>query len=167
MGASVGGLIPSGDVEQIYVTRGVDIEKRSGGTKGVNIEPLRYHSGAELVTRGGKTLEPLGLQAVLDSASGVTGISERLLERLRRQFGGVDVSPLKFGPCQVSVADGRALTPRYQTTDDLQVTLQAPHGRISFRAFHQRRLSISGYCRLVNCLPPPALLFALMRLLVR
>ena len=31
------------------------------------------------------------------------------------------------------MADGRALKPQYQTTDDLQVTLQAPHGRISFR----------------------------------
>ena len=92
-----------------------------------------HHCGAELVARGGKTLEPLGLQAVLDSASGVTGISERLLERLRRHFGGVDVSSLTSGPCQVSVADGLALMARYQTTDDLQVTLQDPHGRISFR----------------------------------
>ena len=113
--------------------RGVDIEKRNGGVKGVDIEPLKYHCGAELVARGGKILEPLGLQAVLDSASGVTGISQRTLERLRRDFGGVDVSPLTSGPCQVSVADGRALKARYQTTDNLQVTLQAPHGRISFR----------------------------------
>ena len=133
MRANVGGLIPSGDVEGICVTRGVDIEERSDGAKGVDIEPLMYHCGAELVTRGGKTLKPLGLQAVLDSASGVTGISERLLDRLRKHFGGVDVSPLMSGPCQVSVADGRALTARYQTTDDLQVTLQVPHGRISFR----------------------------------
>ena len=134
VGASVGSLIPSGEVEQIGVTRGVDIEERSGGVKGVDIEPLKYHCGAKLVARGGKTtMEPLRLQAVLDSASGVTGISERLLERLRKHFGGVDVSPLKSGPCQVSVADGRALKARYQTTDDLQVTLQAPHGRISFR----------------------------------
>ena len=79
-------------------------------------------------------MEPLGLQAVLDSASGVTGISERLLERLRRHFGGVDVSPLKSGPCQVPVADGRALTARYHITDDLKVTLQSLHGRISFQA---------------------------------
>ena len=100
----------------------------------MDIELLKYHCGAELVARGGKTMEPLGLQAVLDSASGVTGISERLLERLRKHFGGVDVSPLKYGPCQVSVAGGRALKAWYQTTDDLQVTLQAPHGRISFRA---------------------------------
>ena len=75
----------------------------------------------------------LGLQAVLDSASGVTGISEHLLERLRKHFGGVDVLPLKSGLCQVSVADGRALKAWYQTTDGMQVTLQAPHGRISFR----------------------------------
>ena len=33
----------------------------------------------------------------------------------------------------ITVADGRALTARYQTTDDLQMKLQAPHGRISFR----------------------------------
>ena len=77
-------------------------------------------------------MEPLGLQAVLGSASGVTGISERLLERLRKYFGGVDVSRLKSGPCQVSVADGNVLKARHQTTDDLQVTLQPPHGRISF-----------------------------------
>ena len=31
------------------------------------------------------------------------------------------------------MADGRTLKARYQTTDDLQVTLQAPHGRIRFR----------------------------------
>ena len=133
VGASVGGLIPSGDVERICVTRGVDIEEGSGGAKGVEIEALRYYCGAELVVRGGKTLEPLGLQVVLDSASGVMGISERLLERLRRPFGDVDVSILESGPSQVSVTDGRALTARYQTTDDLQVTLQAPHGLISFR----------------------------------
>ena len=48
----------------------------------MDIEPLKYHCGVELVARGGKTMEPLGLQAVLDSASGVTGISERLLERM-------------------------------------------------------------------------------------
>ena len=129
MGASVDGLIPSGDVERICVTRGVDIEGRSGGVKGVDIDSLKYHCGAEMVARGGKALEPLGLQAVLESASGVTGISERL----RRHFGGVDISPLESGPCQVSVADGRALTARYQTTDGLKVILQAPHGRISFR----------------------------------
>ena len=98
VGASVGGLIPSGDAERICGTRGVDIEGRSGRAKGVDIEPLKYHCGAEMVARGGKVLEPLGLQAVLDSASGVTGISKRLLERLRRHFEGVDVSPLEFGP---------------------------------------------------------------------
>ena len=78
VGASVGDLIPSGDVERIGVTRGVDMEERSGGAKGVNIEPLKYHCAAELVARGGKTMEPLGLKAVVDSASGVTGISECL-----------------------------------------------------------------------------------------
>ena len=31
------------------------------------------------------------------------------------------------------MADGRVLKAQYQTTDDLQVTLQAPHGRTSFR----------------------------------
>ena len=31
------------------------------------------------------------------------------------------------------MADGRALTARYQTTDDLPLTLQASHGRIGFR----------------------------------
>ena len=61
VGASVGDLIPSGDVERIGVTRGVDIEERSGGAKGVNIEPLKYHCAAELMARGGKTMEPLGL----------------------------------------------------------------------------------------------------------
>ena len=79
VGTNVGDLIPSGDVEQICVTRGVDIVKRSGGVKGVDIKPLRYHCEAELVARGGKTLKPLEMKAVLDSASGVTGISERLL----------------------------------------------------------------------------------------
>ena len=123
VGASVGGLIPSEDVERICVTRGVDIEERSGGAKGVDIKPLKYHCGAEMMARGGKTLEPLGLKVVLDSAFGVTGFSEHLLERLRRHFGGVHVSTLESGPCQVSMADGRALTARYQTTDDLQVTL--------------------------------------------
>ena len=101
VGASVGGLIPSEDVERICVTRGVEIEERSGGAKGMDIEPLTYHCGAELVARGGKTLEPLGWQAFLDSASGVTGNLERLLERLRRHIGGIDVSLLKSGPCQV------------------------------------------------------------------
>ena len=115
------------------MTWGVDIEERSGGVKKVNIEPLKYHCGAELLARGGQTMESLGLRALLDSASGVTGILERLLEWLRKQNGGLDVSPLKSGRCQVSVADGRALTARYKTTKDLQVTLQAPHGHISFR----------------------------------
>jgi hypothetical protein len=97
VGASVGDLIPSRDVEQIGVTRGVDIEERSGGAKAVDIKPLMYHCRPELVTRGGKTVESLGLQAVMDSASGVTCISERLLERLRNDFGGVDVLPLRSG----------------------------------------------------------------------
>ena len=79
VGASVGGLFPSGDVERQGVTRGVGIEERSGGVKGVDIGPLKYHCGAKLVASGGKTMELLGLQAVLGSASGVTGVSERLL----------------------------------------------------------------------------------------
>ena len=41
VGASVGALVPSGDVKRICVTRGVDIEERSGGAKGVDTEPLR------------------------------------------------------------------------------------------------------------------------------
>ena len=95
--ASVGGSILSGCVEQIGVTRGVDIEERRGGAKGVDIEPLKHHCGAELVARGGKTMEPLGLQAVHDSAPGVTGTSERLLEKLRKHFGVVNVSLLTSG----------------------------------------------------------------------
>ena len=110
----------------------MDAEERNGRGKGVGIEPLKYHYGAELMAHGGKTMKPLGLQEVLDSASGVTDISERLLERLRKHFRDADVSPLRSESCQVSVADGRALKARYQTTDDLQMTLQAPHGRISF-----------------------------------
>ena len=85
VGSSVGGLITSGDVERIGVTRGVDIEERSGGAKGVDIEFLKYHCGAELVAHGGKTMKPHGLQTVLNRASGVTGISERLLEQLRKK----------------------------------------------------------------------------------
>ena len=62
---------------------------------------------------------PLGCQAVLGSASGVMGISERLLEKLRKHFGGVDVSPLISGPCKVSVTGGHALKALCPTTDDL------------------------------------------------
>ena len=115
VGASVGGLNTLGDVERICVTRGVDIEERSGGAKTMDIEPLKYHCGAELVARGGKAMEPLELHAVLDSASAVTDVSERL----SKQFGGVDDSPLKSGPYQVSGADDRALKAQYQTTDGL------------------------------------------------
>ena len=82
----------------------MDIEKHSGGAKGVDIEPLKYQCGAELVACVGETMEPRALQAVLESAPGVTCFSERLLERLRKYFGGVDVSQLKYGPCLVSVA---------------------------------------------------------------
>ena len=64
----------------------------------------------------------------MDSASDVTGVSECLLEWLRKHFGGVDVSPLKSGPCQVSIANGGALKARYQTTNDLKVILQALRG---------------------------------------
>ena len=98
VGARVGGLNPSGDVERIGATREMDIEERIGGAKGVDIKPLKHHCGAEQVACGGRTMEPVGFQAVLDSISGDTGISERLLERLRKHFGGVDVSLLKSGP---------------------------------------------------------------------
>ena len=37
VGVSVGGLIPSGDVERIGEIRHVDIEERSGGAKEVDI----------------------------------------------------------------------------------------------------------------------------------
>ena len=80
------------------------------------IEPLKYHCGAELVVHG-KTMEPLGFEAFLDSASSVTSIAEHLLERLRNYFGAADALPVKSEPCQVSGADGRALKVRYQTTD--------------------------------------------------
>ena len=43
--ASVCGLIPSRGVNRIGVTRGVDIEQRTGGAKGVHIQPLKYHCG--------------------------------------------------------------------------------------------------------------------------
>ena len=65
----------------------------------MSTEPLKYHCRAELVDHGGKTMEPLGLQEVLDSASDVTGDSERMLEWLRKHFGGLDVALLKSGPC--------------------------------------------------------------------
>ena len=42
--------------------------------------------------RTGKIMESLGLQAILDSAPGVTCISERLLKRLRKYFDGVDLA---------------------------------------------------------------------------
>ena len=113
VGVSVGGLIPSGDVERIDVTRGVNIEERTGGVKRVDIVSRKYHCRAELVARAGKPMEPLGLQAALDSASGVTDISKRLLEWQIKHLGGVDVSPLKSEPYQVSVADGRAVNVRY------------------------------------------------------
>ena len=61
------------------------------------------------------------------------GYFRALAGAVEKQFGGVDVSPLKFGPCQVSMAAGRVLKARYQTTDNLQVTLHALHGHISFR----------------------------------
>lgn len=61
---------------------------RKGKARDVLIEYLKYHCGTGLVAPGGQTLEPLGLQAVLDSVSGVTGILERLLEGLREHFGG-------------------------------------------------------------------------------
>ena len=91
------------------VTQGVNIEERSGGARGDNIKPLKYYCGAELMARGSDTTESLGLQPVLDSVSRLTGISESLLKRLKTHFGGVDALPLKCEPCQVSVADGRAL----------------------------------------------------------
>lgn len=57
------------------------------------------------------------------------GISKRLLSRAAKgAFGDIEVSPLKSGACQVSVADGYALEAQNQTTDDMQVTLQSPHG---------------------------------------
>ena len=64
-------------------------------------------------------MEPLGLQDLLYSAYGVRGISERLLNRLREHFGGVNISLLTSGPCQVTVADGRVLEAWYQKMDDL------------------------------------------------
>ena len=67
---------------------------------------------------GGVTLAPLGLKAVLDRASGVTLMSESLLGQLREHFDGVEVSPLPAGEYQ---------------TQEMQVTLQAAHGRLSFR----------------------------------
>ena len=60
VGASSRRLILSGDVQRIGVTRSVDIEEPSGGAKGVDIETLKYHCGAELVARGGKTSSRLG-----------------------------------------------------------------------------------------------------------
>ena len=113
---------------------GVGSEALPGGSlggAGVDMEPLQYHCGADLVVPGGVTLAPLGLKAVLDSASGVTGMSESLLGQLREHFGGVEVSPLPSGECQVLVADGRAIQARYQT-QEMQVTLQAGHCRLSF-----------------------------------
>ena len=77
------------------------------------------------------------MQAVLDSAFYVTGISECLLERLREHFGGVEVSPLRSGSCQVSVADNHALEARYHTIDTLQETLLASHGAALSRWFLQ------------------------------
>ena len=80
----------------------------------------------------------------MDSASGVTGIAECLLKLLRKYFGGLDVSPLKSRPCQVSVANGGALKARYQTTNDLKVCipLRRVPGLRSVLSCSVRR----GYC---------------------
>lgn len=78
-------------------------------------------------------MEPLGLHAVLDNSSGITDIFKHALEGIRKHLGGVMVSTLMFESCQVSAADDRVLLARYQTTDNLQVTLLVPHGCINFR----------------------------------
>ena len=41
------------------MTQGVDIEERSGGARGENIERLKYHCGTELVAHGSDNMEPL------------------------------------------------------------------------------------------------------------
>ena len=75
---------------------------------GLDVEKLKYHRAANIVVLGGQMLEPLTLNAVLDSCSGVKGISECLLMKwLHAHFGGVQVSRLLPGGCIVSVADGR------------------------------------------------------------
>lgn len=91
---SVDGLVPPRSL----------VERKSV-VRGVYIESIKYHGVTEQVTPRSQTIEPPGLQAVLDSAVGVTGISKRLMERLRDHFSGVEVSPLKSGPCQVAVVD--------------------------------------------------------------
>ena len=64
------------------------METCSRVNKEVHVVRMRPYADSSPVV-GAEVRE--GMQAVLDSASGVTGISERLLERLRRHFGGVDV----------------------------------------------------------------------------
>lgn len=112
----------------VIVARCMDAEEHIGAVKGVRIEHLKYHCGAELVAPGGHIIELLGLQAVLDGASGITSISECLLGLLREHWGE-KVPPPESGPCQMSVTDRCTLEARYQTTDALQVTHR---GCISF-----------------------------------
>lgn len=58
---------------------------------------------------GAQILNPVELQRVLDSSSGVRSILERLMEQMGEYFGDVEVSPLMAGPCRLSAAEGRSL----------------------------------------------------------
>lgn len=59
------------EVKSKGLARGVDIKERNGAARGIYIGYQNYHFGAKLATLGGQTLEPLGLPAVLGSASWV------------------------------------------------------------------------------------------------
>lgn len=127
-------MVLSGNaVSRMGVARVVHIEERNVKLRGVHIKYPKCQCKTRLVTPGGRALEPLETQTVLDSVYGVAGILERLLERLREHFGGVEVSSLKFGPCQVSGDLGRALQASYDTTNELQVMLKVPRKCINFR----------------------------------
>ena len=96
-----------------------------------DFELLRYHCAANIVVSGGQTLEPVVLNAVLDSGSDVTDFSECLLKRLQAYFAEVQVSRLIPGVRIVSVADGREFEAHLKTKE-LKVTLHAAHGQRSF-----------------------------------
>ena len=70
----------------------------------MRIMPMVYCFGAELAAPGDQTMEPAWVAGNPGQFFRHHGYLERVLQRLRKYFGDMGVSPLMAGPCQVSMA---------------------------------------------------------------
>ena len=110
-----------------------------------HLEFLAQHVRGELAVPGDGDRPPAVAQALMDSGSGVTSISESLVARMQRERPGEQLVQPFRGKARVRTAFGEERAVTYQTIS-LFLTLMTPWGNVSsFRSLFCRVMEMCWF----------------------